>query len=45
MKEDKRAVSDLSKFFTVNFKCSCVNKNIDLFSEMQMKHLEMLKII
>lgn len=40
MKEDRRVDSALGEVFTVNFKCNCVHKNIDLFSEMQMKHLE-----
>ena len=40
MKEDRNTVSALGKFSTVNFKYNCVHKNIDLFSEMQMKQLE-----
>lgn len=31
MKEERRVVSALGKFFTVNFKCNCVHKKIDLF--------------
>lgn len=31
MKEDRRAISDSGKLFTVNFKCNCVNKNRFIF--------------